>query len=156
MFEKISTLYIVVILYSQTIMLSTLMVPLLATFLVYFCPLLNMYLVSCWIWAGEGDITEKGLDPIKVYSEKELIREIEKIASTLVPEKDWSIRIAAMQRFEALVLGGWCFPSPFHEYFTYFICLNPILIPPILSKYRQEHLSLYLTWGWCEGCLLRP
>ncbi|XP_019444405.1 PREDICTED: CLIP-associated protein-like isoform X1 [Lupinus angustifolius] len=56
--------------------------------------------------AGDGDVTEKPLDPIKVYSEKELIREIEKIASTLIPEKDWSIRIAAMQRIEGLVLGG--------------------------------------------------
>ncbi|OIT06900.1 clip-associated protein [Nicotiana attenuata] len=55
---------------------------------------------------GDSDITEKPVDPIKVYSEKELIREFEKIASTLVPEKDWSIRIAAMQRVEALVIGG--------------------------------------------------
>ncbi|XP_057427774.1 CLIP-associated protein-like [Lotus japonicus] len=58
------------------------------------------------LFGGEGDVTEKGIDPIKVYSEKELIREVEKIASTLVPEKDWSIRIAAMQRIEGLVLGG--------------------------------------------------
>jgi CLIP-associating protein 1/2 len=35
-----------------------------------------------------------------------LIREFEKIASTLVPEKDWSLRIAALQRVEALVYGG--------------------------------------------------
>lgn len=56
--------------------------------------------------AGENDATEKSVDPIKVYSEKELIREIEKIASTLVPEKDWSVRIAAMQRIEGLVYGG--------------------------------------------------
>ncbi|TKY62274.1 CLIP-associated protein [Spatholobus suberectus] len=55
---------------------------------------------------GEGDVTEKPIDPVKVYSDKELIREIEKIASTLVPEKDWSIRIAAMLRVEGLVLGG--------------------------------------------------
>ncbi|XP_044492226.1 CLIP-associated protein [Mangifera indica] len=55
---------------------------------------------------GGEDITEKPLEPIKVYSEKELIREFEKVASTLVPEKDWSIRIAAMQRVEGLVLGG--------------------------------------------------
>ncbi|XP_050204614.1 CLIP-associated protein isoform X2 [Mercurialis annua] len=58
------------------------------------------------LFGGESDVTEKPVDPIKVYSEKELIREVEKIASTLVPEKDWSIRIAAMQRVEALVLGG--------------------------------------------------
>ncbi|OIW05075.1 hypothetical protein TanjilG_06211 [Lupinus angustifolius] len=55
---------------------------------------------------GDGDVTEKPIDSIKVYSEKELIREVEKIASTLVPEKDWSIRIATMQRIEGLVLGG--------------------------------------------------
>ncbi|XP_038974796.1 CLIP-associated protein-like isoform X2 [Phoenix dactylifera] len=55
---------------------------------------------------GETDVTEKPVDPIKVYSEKELIKEIEKIASTLVPEKDWSLRIAAMQRVEGLVFGG--------------------------------------------------
>ncbi|MCI17576.1 CLIP-associated protein, partial [Trifolium medium] len=53
----------------------------------------------------EGDVTEKPIDPVKVYSDKELIREIEKIASILVPEKDWSVRIAAMQRIEGLVLG---------------------------------------------------
>ncbi|XVF81115.1 hypothetical protein PTKIN_Ptkin15bG0130400 [Pterospermum kingtungense] len=58
------------------------------------------------LFGGESDITEKPIDPVKVYSDKELIREFEKIASTLVPEKDWSIRIAAMQRVEALVLGG--------------------------------------------------
>ncbi|KAJ9176533.1 hypothetical protein P3X46_011836 [Hevea brasiliensis] len=58
------------------------------------------------LFGGESDVTEKPIEPIKVYSEKELIREIEKIAFTLVPEKDWSIRIAAMQRVEGLVLGG--------------------------------------------------
>lgn len=41
-----------------------------------------------------------------MYSEKELIREFEQIASTLVPEKDWSLRIGAMQRVEGLVIGG--------------------------------------------------
>ncbi|XVF72145.1 hypothetical protein PTKIN_Ptkin12aG0096700 [Pterospermum kingtungense] len=58
------------------------------------------------LFGGESDITEKPIDPVKVYSDKELIREFEKIASTLVPEKDWSIRIAAIQRLEGLVLGG--------------------------------------------------
>ncbi|XP_076944908.1 CLIP-associated protein-like [Bidens hawaiensis] len=58
------------------------------------------------LFGGEHDITEKPIDPIKVYSEKELIREFEKIASTLVPEKDWSLRIGALQRVEGLVLGG--------------------------------------------------
>ncbi|KAL3531151.1 hypothetical protein ACH5RR_010473 [Cinchona calisaya] len=58
------------------------------------------------LFGGDGDITEKPVEPIKVYSEKELVREFEKIASTLVPDKDWSIRIAAMQRVEGLVFGG--------------------------------------------------
>ncbi|KAI3801118.1 hypothetical protein L1987_29221 [Smallanthus sonchifolius] len=58
------------------------------------------------LFGGESDITEKPIDPIKVYSEKELIREFEKTASTLVPEKDWSLRIGAMQRVEGLILGG--------------------------------------------------
>ncbi|KAL3333960.1 hypothetical protein AABB24_030634 [Solanum stoloniferum] len=58
------------------------------------------------LFGADGDITEKPVDPIKVYSEKELLREFENIGSTLVPEKDWSVRIAAMQRVEALVIGG--------------------------------------------------
>ncbi|XP_071721566.1 CLIP-associated protein-like [Rutidosis leptorrhynchoides] len=58
------------------------------------------------LFGGESDVTEKPVDPIKVYSEKELIREFEKIASILVPEKDWSLRIGAMQRVEGLVIGG--------------------------------------------------
>ncbi|KAJ9565008.1 hypothetical protein OSB04_000974 [Centaurea solstitialis] len=58
------------------------------------------------LFGGESDVNEKPVDPIKVYSEKELIREFEKISSTLVPEKDWSIRIGAMQRVEGLVIGG--------------------------------------------------
>ncbi|GMN50388.1 hypothetical protein TIFTF001_019537 [Ficus carica] len=55
---------------------------------------------------GGEEVTEKPIEPIKVYSEKELIREMEKIASMLVPEKDWSVRIAAMQRVEGLICGG--------------------------------------------------
>ncbi|XP_062185863.1 CLIP-associated protein-like isoform X2 [Phragmites australis] len=58
------------------------------------------------LFGGDTDITEKPVEPVKVHSEKELLREFEKIAATLVPEKDWSLRIAAMQRIEALVYGG--------------------------------------------------
>ncbi|XP_022848807.1 CLIP-associated protein-like [Olea europaea var. sylvestris] len=57
-------------------------------------------------FGADGDVTEKPVEPIKVYSEKELMKEFEKIASTLVPDKDWSMRIAAMQRIEGLVIGG--------------------------------------------------
>ncbi|KAK7345687.1 hypothetical protein VNO77_16297 [Canavalia gladiata] len=72
----------------------------------YYWYFVVLYLM-CWNYSvlGKGDVTDKAIDPIKVYSE-ELIREIEKIASTLVPEKDRSIRIAAMQRIEGLVLGA--------------------------------------------------
>uniref|UniRef100_A0A0E0K6V2 TOG domain-containing protein n=1 Tax=Oryza punctata TaxID=4537 RepID=A0A0E0K6V2_ORYPU len=56
--------------------------------------------------AGDGDITRKSLGPIKVFSEKDLSREIEKVASTLHPDNEWAIRITAMQRVEGLVLGG--------------------------------------------------
>ncbi|RCV08910.1 hypothetical protein SETIT_1G364800v2 [Setaria italica] len=56
--------------------------------------------------AGEGDITRKLIEPIKVFSEKDLLREIEKVVSTLQPDNEWSIRITAMQRVEGLVLGG--------------------------------------------------
>ncbi|KAH7669682.1 CLASP N-terminal domain-containing protein [Dioscorea alata] len=58
------------------------------------------------LFSTESDVAEKPVDPIKVYSEKELVKEIEKIASILVPEKDWSVRITAMQRVEGLVFGG--------------------------------------------------
>ncbi|KAH9607642.1 hypothetical protein KSS87_014164 [Heliosperma pusillum] len=58
------------------------------------------------LFGGDGDATEIPVEPLKVYSDKELVREIEKIAATLVPEKDWSLRIGAMQRVEAFVLGG--------------------------------------------------
>jgi CLIP-associating protein 1/2 len=43
---------------------------------------------------------------IKVTSDKELIREIERISFNLAQDKEWSIRIAAMQRLEGILLGG--------------------------------------------------
>ncbi|KAK9733851.1 hypothetical protein RND81_04G096800 [Saponaria officinalis] len=58
------------------------------------------------LFGGDGDVTDVPAEPVKVYSDKELVREIEKIAATLVPEKDWSLRIGALQRVEGLVLGG--------------------------------------------------
>lgn len=57
-------------------------------------------------YAGEGDITRKSVEPIKVFSEKDLIKEIGKVVSTLQPDNEWSIRITAMQRVEGIVLGG--------------------------------------------------
>jgi CLIP-associating protein 1/2 len=43
---------------------------------------------------------------IKVSSDKELVREIERISFNLAPDKEWSIRMAAMQRLEGIILGG--------------------------------------------------
>ena len=51
-------------------------------------------------------MTKKLVEPIKVSSEKDLLREIEKVVYTLQPDNEWSIRITAMQRVEGLVLGG--------------------------------------------------
>lgn len=65
-----------------------------------------VYYTFFFSFTGDTDITEKPVEPVRVHSEKELLREFEKIAATLVPEKDWSVRIAAMQRIEALVYGG--------------------------------------------------
>jgi CLIP-associating protein 1/2 len=61
---------------------------------------------SSIFYTGEGDITRKSVEPIKVFSEKDLIKEIGKATSTLQPDNDWSIRITAMQRVEGIVLGG--------------------------------------------------
>ncbi|KAH7387488.1 hypothetical protein KP509_16G025400 [Ceratopteris richardii] len=63
---------------------------------------------------GDTDGAEKPVDPIRVYSEKELTKEVEKVTAMLAPEQDWSVRITAMQRIEGLVGGGAatyaCFP----------------------------------------------
>ncbi|XP_068664574.1 CLIP-associated protein-like [Aristolochia californica] len=84
---------------------------------------------------GESDVTEKPVDPVKVYSEKELIREIEKIGATLVPAKDWSVRIAAMQRVEGLVFGGATnYPS--------FPTLLKQLIPSLSSQLSDRRSSI--------------
>ncbi|XP_058101370.1 CLIP-associated protein-like isoform X2 [Magnolia sinica] len=84
---------------------------------------------------GESDVTEKPVDPVKVYSEKELIREIEKVAATLVPEKDWSIRITAMQRVEGLVFGGATnYPS--------FPTLLKQLVPPLSTQLSDRRSSI--------------
>ncbi|XP_037446383.1 CLIP-associated protein-like [Triticum dicoccoides] len=56
--------------------------------------------------AGEEDITRKSVEPIKVFSEKDLIKEMGKVMSTLQPDNEWLIRITAMQRVEGIVLGG--------------------------------------------------
>ncbi|XP_002985873.2 CLIP-associated protein [Selaginella moellendorffii] len=57
-------------------------------------------------YSGEVDSPEQPVDPIKVYSERELVREMEKICSTLTQDQDWSVRMAALQRVEGLVYGG--------------------------------------------------
>ncbi|EFJ10591.1 hypothetical protein SELMODRAFT_127796 [Selaginella moellendorffii] len=65
--------------------------------------------------AVEAEASDKPVEPIRVSSDRDLAKEIEKVASMLTPEQDWSVRIAAMQRVEGLVAGGavehMCFPS---------------------------------------------
>ncbi|URD78352.1 HEAT repeat family protein [Musa troglodytarum] len=82
--------------------------------------------------SGDIDAPEKPVAPIKVYSEKELMREMEKIASTLVPEKDWSLRIAAMQRVESLVYGD--YPS--------FPALLKQLVAPLSTQLLDRRSSI--------------
>ncbi|KAJ3691561.1 hypothetical protein LUZ61_020725 [Rhynchospora tenuis] len=55
--------------------------------------------------SGQSENTNR-VEVIKVSSDKELVREIERIAFNLLPDKEWSIRMAAMQRLEGIVLGG--------------------------------------------------
>ncbi|KAG0620882.1 hypothetical protein M758_4G252000 [Ceratodon purpureus] len=55
---------------------------------------------------GGGEGHEKSVDPIKVFSERELTKEFEKIASLLKAEQDWSVRMAAMQKLEGIIVGG--------------------------------------------------
>ncbi|GER24978.1 CLIP-associating family protein [Striga asiatica] len=87
------------------------------------------------LFGADGDITERPVEPIKVYSEKELIREFEKIASTLVPDQDWSIRIAAMQRVEGLVIGGATDYSCFHG-------LLKQLVTPLTTQLSDRRSSI--------------
>ncbi|CAN6273486.1 unnamed protein product [Urochloa humidicola] len=87
------------------------------------------------LFGGGVDINEKPVEPIRVHSEKELVRDLEKIASTLNPEKDWSIRIVAMQRIEALVYGGAMdYPS--------FLMLLKQLVPPLSSQLSDRRSSI--------------
>eukprot|EP00850_Spirogloea_muscicola_P001244 SM000004S15114 [mRNA] locus=s4:1332669:1339409:+ [translate_table: standard] len=49
---------------------------------------------------------QRPVEPEKVHSERELVREMEKVAAMLDLHQDWTVRMHAMQRLEALVLGG--------------------------------------------------
>ncbi|XP_020079822.1 CLIP-associated protein-like isoform X2 [Ananas comosus] len=57
-------------------------------------------------FGGENDIAVKPVEPIEIYSERDLTREIGRICSNLHPDKDWFVRVTAMQTIEGLVLGG--------------------------------------------------
>lgn len=96
---------------------------------------------------GETDI-EKPVEPIKVYSEKELVREFEKIASTLVPEKDWSLRIAAMQRVEGLVIGG----QSNSILFTTFLIMP--LVDTEICLFLQRHMLFIHASTWLYVCVV--
>ncbi|KAI4983049.1 hypothetical protein ZWY2020_023541 [Hordeum vulgare] len=85
--------------------------------------------------AGEEDTTRKSIEPIKVFSEKDLIKEIGKITSTLQPENDWSIRITSMQRVEGIVLGGAADYSAFPT-------LLKQLMPPLIAQLLDRRSSV--------------
>jgi CLIP-associating protein 1/2 len=56
--------------------------------------------------AGGSEGQEKPPDSIKVFSERELTKEFEKITNLLKTDHDWSVRMAAMQKFEGIIVGG--------------------------------------------------
>ena len=72
-------------------------------------------------WGSEAAATPGGeasgdssgeVNPIPVYSEKELTSEIDKLAEHLRHPTDWAVRSAAIRRLQGLVLGGACeYPS---------------------------------------------
>lgn len=64
------------------------------------------YLNSILSDVGGSEGHEKPINPIKVFSERELTKEFEKIVSLLKAEHDWSIRMAAMQKLEGIIIGG--------------------------------------------------
>lgn len=69
--------------------------------------------------AGEAEGIEKPVDPIRMHSEKELTKEMEKVACLLTAEQDWSVRLAAMQKLEGLIVGGRCIPISHIEVFRH-------------------------------------
>ncbi|OMO99320.1 CLIP-associated protein [Corchorus capsularis] len=84
---------------------------------------------------GEIDVTDKPVVPVTLHSEKELIREMEKIASMLIVENDWSVRIAAMQQVEALVVGGAVDYPSFHA-------LLKQLVAPLCTQLSDRRSSI--------------
>ncbi|XP_012484187.1 CLIP-associated protein isoform X3 [Gossypium raimondii] len=84
---------------------------------------------------GEIDFTDKPIVPVTLNSEKELIREMEKIACMLVAENDWSVRIAAMQQVEAFVIGGATSYPCFHA-------LLKQLVAPLCTQLSDRRSSI--------------
>jgi CLIP-associating protein 1/2 len=90
--------------------------------------------------AGEGDITRKSVEPIKVFSEKDLIKEIGKVMSTLQPDNEWSVRIAAMQRVEGIVLGGAA------DYSAFPVLLKQLVTPLITQLLDRRSTVVKQVW----------
>ncbi|KAG6556657.1 hypothetical protein Mapa_001598 [Marchantia paleacea] len=84
---------------------------------------------------GENDAGEKPVDPIRVYSDKELTKEVEKAAAMLTPEQDWSVRISAMQKIEGLVAGG-------ATEYSCFMSLMKQLVPPLTIQLSDRRSSI--------------
>jgi hypothetical protein len=108
---------------------------------------------------GDNDMVEKPVDPVRVYSERELTKEFEKVAGMLTAEQDWSIRMAAMQRVEGLVFGGAT------EYACFPLLLKQLVGPLSLqladrrsSIVKQVTSLLCQGWArkWLEDLLVLP
>eukprot|EP00850_Spirogloea_muscicola_P001307 SM000005S17104 [mRNA] locus=s5:171955:179087:+ [translate_table: standard] len=78
---------------------------------------------------------QRQVGPEKAHSEKELVREMEKVAAMLDLHQDWTVRMHAMQRLEALVLGG------AHQYGAFQGQLK-LLIGPLRSQLEDRRSSI--------------
>ncbi|XVF65020.1 hypothetical protein PTKIN_Ptkin09bG0213300 [Pterospermum kingtungense] len=88
-----------------------------------------------YVSGGEIDLTDKPVVPVTLHSEKELIREMEKIACMLISENDWSLRISAMEQVEALVIGGAVDYPCFHA-------LLKQLVAPLCTQLSDRRSSI--------------
>ncbi|XP_073388615.1 CLIP-associated protein isoform X1 [Physcomitrium patens] len=65
----------------------------------------SMLSTDVHLGGGSGG-NDKPVGPIKVFSERELTKELDKIVSLLKAEQEWSVRMAAMQKLEGIIVGG--------------------------------------------------
>eukprot|EP00850_Spirogloea_muscicola_P016760 SM000138S00067 [mRNA] locus=s138:346678:353387:- [translate_table: standard] len=78
---------------------------------------------------------QRPVEPEKVHSERELVQDMEKVAAMLDLHQDWTVRMHAMQRLEALLLGG------AHQYGAFQGQLKQ-LIGPLRSQLEDRRSSI--------------